>query len=575
MHAPGFTRVLRRLLATAAFVLTALLTTHAQQWEWAVQTNETSDVRSVASVADPQANVYIAGWFSGTATFGTTTLTASGSNDAFIAKLDLAGNWLWVVQAGSDAGPTAPPFNLTVREGISGLALDAAGNVYVHGFFADTATFGTSTLTTIPAVASSCFVGSLTPAGQWRWASAPTTRNTPDAVNGQIVSRHLAVDPVSGAVYITGMLSGDYEFGATHVNFPNPFFSGYVAKLSPGGQWEWIRTPASSSMNTITSVAVDGAGQPYVMGDYGGTTTFGSTILTGGSDSFVAGLTATGQWRWALQLDAVGMGSMYARELKMSPQGTLYGVLTSNPGGVRVNGLILRTNGNRDATLVRLDTAGALLDVLMVGGPNDDDAQGIDVDAAGNAYVSGAFRGTAQVGNTSISSAGGKDAFVAFYSRTQNQWGWAVSGGGGADETAFAVAVGQTSTGPRIFTTGQFASASFSFGATPAIVSTGAGQYTGPLFTAAYHPSPATGLSHAAEAELRLSPNPATTSVRLALPAIAPVSRSVQLLNAVGRAVREFTIPAYQQELALDLAGLPPGLYVVRAGLTSRRLIVE
>jgi len=54
--------------------------------------------------ADIFGNCYITGYFGMTATFGTTTLTSSGMYDMFIAKYDNAGNCLWAKKAGSSNG---------------------------------------------------------------------------------------------------------------------------------------------------------------------------------------------------------------------------------------------------------------------------------------------------------------------------------------------------------------------------------------------------------------------------------------------------------------------------------------
>src|SRR5207247_10065848 len=45
-------------------------------------------------------NVYVTGRFTGTATFGTTNLTSSGVHEMFLAKYDSAGNFLWARKAG-------------------------------------------------------------------------------------------------------------------------------------------------------------------------------------------------------------------------------------------------------------------------------------------------------------------------------------------------------------------------------------------------------------------------------------------------------------------------------------------
>ena len=86
--------------------------------------------------------------------------------------------------------------------------------------------------------------------------------------------------------------------------------------------------------------------------------------------------------------------------------------------------------------------------------------------------------------------------------------------------------------------------------------------------------APLASASPLAAATLAVYPNPASRTATLRLPA-APVARRVQVRDALGRAVRAATLPAQATELALDLNGLAPGLYVVRCGAATTRLVVE
>ncbi len=52
---------------------------------------------------DDNGDCYVAGVFEGISGFGANTLTSRGFNDIFASKLDGAGNWLWVQQAGGTA----------------------------------------------------------------------------------------------------------------------------------------------------------------------------------------------------------------------------------------------------------------------------------------------------------------------------------------------------------------------------------------------------------------------------------------------------------------------------------------
>jgi endonuclease I len=80
--------------------------------------------------------------------------------------------------------------------------------------------------------------------------------------------------------------------------------------------------------------------------------------------------------------------------------------------------------------------------------------------------------------------------------------------------------------------------------------------------------------------QLELYPNPATGRVSLRLPGAATRAATIEVLDALGRAVRQLSAPVGEATAAtLELAGLPAGLYAVRLrtaeGLYLGRLVVE
>ena len=73
---------------------------HAQTVEWAKSAGGASGDRGVATAVDAAGNSYVTGFYKGTATFGSFTLTSAGSFDVFVAKYDAGGNVLWAQSGG-------------------------------------------------------------------------------------------------------------------------------------------------------------------------------------------------------------------------------------------------------------------------------------------------------------------------------------------------------------------------------------------------------------------------------------------------------------------------------------------
>ncbi len=85
---------------------------------------------------DSMANIYVAGLFQNTVSFGNDTLiSTSQSEDIFVAKMDTNGNWLWARQAGGQENDYAKD-----------IALRNDNILYLIGYFMGSATFGNRTL---------------------------------------------------------------------------------------------------------------------------------------------------------------------------------------------------------------------------------------------------------------------------------------------------------------------------------------------------------------------------------------------------------------------------------------------
>jgi len=133
-------------------------TNNSGVFQWAVTAGGGSVDRGYAVACDASGNVFVTGFFNGTAIFGTSSVTSSGAQDVFIAKYNSSGVLQWVLSAGGS--------NADISNGI---AIDNQGNAIICGQFIGTATFGSTTL-----VSSNnsidIFVAKVSSAGAFVWA---------------------------------------------------------------------------------------------------------------------------------------------------------------------------------------------------------------------------------------------------------------------------------------------------------------------------------------------------------------------------------------------------------------------
>jgi len=104
---------------------------------WSQRFGDTVNDEGFAVAVDSEANIAITGYFRGSVDFGGGAVVSDESEDIFVAKFDIAGNYLWSFgyQGGSNSD-----------EG-QDIAFDPDGNVLVTDDFGDTVNFGGGPLT--------------------------------------------------------------------------------------------------------------------------------------------------------------------------------------------------------------------------------------------------------------------------------------------------------------------------------------------------------------------------------------------------------------------------------------------
>ncbi|MCP1385132.1 SBBP repeat-containing protein [Runella salmonicolor] len=345
---------------------------------------------------DASGNIYVTGYFQGTATFGTTSKTSAGSFDFFVAKYNSEGTFLWVQTAGGTGSDYA-----------NGIAVDAFGNVYVTGYFFGKASFGETSKTS--AGDDDIFVAKYNSAGVLQWVQ------TAGGINSDY-SRGIVLD-ASGNVYTTGSFEGTAAFGATSKTSAGGTDI-FVAKYNSEGILLWVQTAGGTNNDYSRGIAIHTTGSIYITGYFAGTVTFGTTSKTsaGGFDIFVAKFDPVGLvWLWVQTAGGGPTSSDFAEDIAVDASGSAY--ITGNFQGTATFGATSKTSeGSYDIFVAKYSSLGTFQWVQTAGGTDEDDGQGIALDASGNVYVTGYFQQTATFGATSKTTAGSNDIFVAKYS---------------------------------------------------------------------------------------------------------------------------------------------------------------
>lgn len=542
----SFSIGLVRLIIFGCLLLAGTARAQAPAWQWAVTQTGSQECFGYATAIDGGGNVIVAGSFRDTVAFGATTLIGAGGPDVFVAKLSPTGQWLWATTAGGTS----------VEEALS-VAVDSSGNVYVAGDYASEATFGDTTL--IGPGSYDVFVAKLSPDGRWLWAASAGSAGE-DRAYDVVVDRQTNV-------YVTGEVgygwnSDTATFGSTTLATQG---NGdvFVAKLSAAGQWLWVASGGGAGTESSSALDIDASGNLYITGVYDTTAvTFGATTLPRARfyNLFVAKLSTGGQWLWATEAG----GSVFCggRGVAVDQGGNVY--LTGYFGDLPATfgTTTLTCAGRIDAFVAKLSPTGQWLWAIGAGTPHDDEGYALAVDGSGNVCVTGSYYAfPIQFGATTLPAANFRDVFVATLS-PGGQWLWATNAGGYDYDLVNGLALDQNG---AVCITGAFSGPTTHFGP----ISLALSSQNGYSFYIA-RLAGVTGLvDEATSSGFRLAPNPAHHTVQLT----GASASAVELIDALGRSVR--TALSAASELTLDLTGLPAGLYVVRCGGQTQRLVVE
>jgi uncharacterized protein (DUF2249 family) len=413
-------RILKLKMCLIVCMVAGISLSYAQNpaLEWAKGIgDEATDIGRGVTV-DPLGNVYSVGYFAGTVDFdpgaGISTLTGNGwYSDAYISKLDSAGNFIWAKRLG---GP--------LFDGAYAVTLDESGNVYTVGYFSDTADFDPSLSGVHNLIANGdrdVFVSKLDSSGNFVWA---IQLGGIDGDEGYAITADH-----SGHIYVSGNFVGTVDFdpgsGVTALTAVGAA-DAFVAKFSTEGQFVWAKTAGGKFYDFGYSVAVDKLKNVYLKGTYSDTADFdpgaGIYELTSSSTAtFVLKLNEAGDFVWARQIKGA-INSSIGKSLVTDACGDLYmtgtftGTVDFDPGAATYN--LVKTGMGGDGFVTKWNSLGDLVWAKSIGGAAAElYPVAITLDATNNVYTTGFFNGFADFdpdnGTVTYYTAGGNDIYIS------------------------------------------------------------------------------------------------------------------------------------------------------------------
>lgn len=224
---------------------------------------------------DQNDNIYVGGHFRGSVDFDPSpviqSITAYGNEDAFVQKLDTAGNLIWIKKFGGLSDDQC-----------NGVTTDLTGNVLFTGFFREQADFDPSVNTfnlTCTGYGNGlnyhdAFVCKIDPSGNLIWAKNFGSNNVD-------LGKSIVTD-ATNSIYTIGLFRDTMDIDPG-LNTDSVLSKGsddiFVQKLSSSGNFLWGLTYGSGGIEDGTDLAVGADGAVYITGSFVDTVDFNHDTL--------------------------------------------------------------------------------------------------------------------------------------------------------------------------------------------------------------------------------------------------------------------------------------------------------
>lgn len=292
-------------------------------FEWAIHFANSFGQRIAGMVTDAAQNVYVLGHFRGTVDFetgpGVTDLAAVGEYDAFLAKLDVNGNLVWIKQISG-----------TEYEFGGSVSMDALGNIYISGVFQGTPDFdpGADTFNLTSAGERDPFIAKLDSDGDFVWARSIGSAN--DELGWTVKA------DASGNIYASGIYEGTLDVDPGPATFNLTTSGGrdsYILRLDSNGDFVWGKTFGSATFDDgVYGLDIDATGI-YTTGTFQGTADLDPgpgvyNIAAPDGAAFIVKLDLNGNFVFAVSFRST---TSLTRDLVVDAAGNMYSIARFNP----------------------------------------------------------------------------------------------------------------------------------------------------------------------------------------------------------------------------------------------------
>ncbi len=253
-----------------------------------------------------------------------------------------------------------------------------------------------------------------------------------------------------GMISIAGYSKTEAQFGEDK---PTPLkgSDAFIALMGGDGTLGWVRHFGGDGEDLAEAVAVDREGAALVAGSFSNELVFEDDKLKsrGADDAFIGKFDRNGKRLWLRRLGGRDIDA--SNSVTVDGAGNVF-VTGSFRDSAEIAGTNLKAQGESDLFVVALSPVGEILWVKAFGGSENDYGRTVAVNSAGSVYLLAEFSRSISFDNVKLESAGNRDIALVEL-RRDGQVAWGKSFGNEYDTLGFGMGIDGAG---GIFVTGGF-----------------------------------------------------------------------------------------------------------------------
>jgi hypothetical protein len=550
------TRLIRFLLCTIIILISHPGFSQAHIWSKGIKGKNNNNAYDM--YVDAAGNSFVTGYFNDTADFDPSPaqylLSTPAGYGGFIAKYNTSGALVWAKAL------TGQGFCIGY-----GITLNMNGDIIITGRFSDTVDFDPSvnTANQICHGNDDIFLACYSPQGNYKWCSRM-------GGNYNDEGREVCTDS-AGRIYITGYFRGNSDFDPSPtlvmISSMSLSLDMFIGCYDSTGSYNWAKKVTGPLDEVGESIHIH-SGQLLIGGKHEGQSDFDpgvsntNTGVFGDGNAFMASYDLSGNFNWVNSLGGTGDNDLI-NTITTNAVGEIYvcgrygGPADFDPSSAVYN---LNSLGFDDGFLAKYSSGGNFIWAIPVSAPWPDEGTDMTVTPAGDVWVCGFLRDSADFDpgagvDYAVADNSLTNSFLANYSSNGTyQWAFTLFGG---ENFAFSIGLDADT---NIYVCGNYIQ-TVDFDPSAGTANLNNAMYSD-MFIAKYRTGPIQqgnpdAVEEVINENLMIFPNPSSGIFSV----VVDDESQVRIFNLQGEEVWQSVLSRGTQKI--DITHLPSGMYLI------------